>query len=101
MHDAEGQERGQGHLQHPAVGTVHLGDGGQEDGPRHILDEVGMAAGCDEQRRRRVGCLVGVITKDDLVLHTASDHAPGEEGEVGCEGQGEGPGHGWGEWRRG
>ncbi|RKU49058.1 hypothetical protein DL546_002388 [Coniochaeta pulveracea] len=103
MRNTANEQSGQGPLQRLAVGAVHLGNGGEQDRPGDILDEVGLGAEGYQQRGvlLAAGCFGGVgwggVAQEGLGLQALVAYSPGEEGEVCCEGEGEGAGHGWGE----
>lgn len=56
MDDAEDEEGRQGVVEGLAVRAVQLGDGGQGEAQGHVLDEVAVGAGVEEEG---VGLVVG------------------------------------------
>ena len=94
VHDPQRKQSRQRVVQHLPVGAVQLRDRGQDERHGHALEEVGVAAGLDQERVGGVvgGVIVEAIADVFVVLDSLVNDAVGEKEEVG--GEGEGPGAG-------
>ncbi len=96
MPNAQGKQSSHGVIQYGAVGAIKFGDRSQKEGQRDILEEVHVAATCEEERIRvlmvaGVGFLrTELVSNPLLILDALVDDAIAEEQEVGGEGQGPG-----------
>ena len=101
MYDSQHQQRRHGIIQNLPIGAVQLGNGDQGEAEGHVLDEVVVSAGIEEEG---VGLVVGcgfggvdVAVADEFFgFDAAVDDAVGEVDEVGGEGEGPGAGDGCG-----
>ena len=95
MDESKQEQRSHGIIQNLAIRTVQFGNGSQGEAQGHVLDEVVMSAGLEEEG---VGLVVGggFGGVDETIAHvffghySVVDDAIGEVDEVG--GKGESPG---------
>ena len=100
MHNPQHQQRRHRSIQHLPIRPVQFRNGDQREAQRHVLDEVVVGAGVEEEG---VGVVVGggvggvgVAVADEFGgFDAAVDDAVGEVDEVGGEGEGPGAGDGW------
>lgn len=88
MGDAHNQQRPQSPVHDLPVGAIELGDGGEDEGHGHVLDEIAVGPHGEVERIRTLGVDLGrrgFVTQELLVLQALHRHTGGEETEVGCE----------------